>query len=596
MGILMKKKEGIQMKEWSLDALYTSYEDANFKSDFAKLDQVIEQCNAFAKELSHENEKDTLTTILHNMEEFQLLAAKLGSFVSLKQSTNTTDAQTVSFMNQLNQKCSCISKTMAIYHHYIAEIDNLDAYIEQDAYVKEYAYLLRTTKADAAYLLSDEVEEVISKMNISGGDAWSSLQSYLTSIVEVDYQGEKTTLSQIRNMAYDCDAQVRKTAYEAEIAAYDKIKDAVAFSLNNIKSQVNTECELRGFASPLDMTLHQSRMQRKTLDAMLEAMAAYMPKFHAYLKRKASLMGYTNGLPWYELFAPLGSDEQTYSIDEAKSYLLKHFAPFADDMADMIRTAFEDHWIDFFPKKGKVGGAFCANLPFIKQSRVLTNFDGTLGDIVTLAHELGHAYHGMMIEDQRILNTEYSMPVAETASTFNENIIMNAAIEEAQGELKVTLIDNQLQDLTQVMCDIYSRFLFEKEVFEKRKTKFMFADELEDIMLHAQRCAYGDGLDPNTLHPYMWICKSHYYSPALSFYNFPYAFGALFARGLIVKYQEKGEPFVNMYRNLLKATTVSCVEDVAKIADIDISDKSFWESSLQTCVQRIDEFLALSEK
>lgn len=595
-GYSNEKKEGILMNEWSLDTLYTGYEDENFKSDFVELDHVIEQCNTFAKALSHENEIVTLKTMLHHMEKFQLLATKLGAYISLRQSTNTADAQTVSLMSQLNQKCSCISKTMAIYNHYIADVDHLDSCIEQDAYLKEYAYLLKTTKEDSAYLLSDEVEEVLAKMNISGGDAWASLQKFLTSTVEVDYKDEKTTLSQIRNMAYDPDGQVRKAAYEAELAAYDKIKDAVAFSLNNIKSQVNTECELRGYASPLDMTLHQSRMKKATLDAMLEAMDEYMPKFHAYLKRKASLMGYTNGLPWYELFAPLGNDEQTYSVEEAKAYLLKHFTPFASDMADMMRAAFEDHWIDFFPRKGKVGGAFCANLSFIKQSRVLTNFDGALGDIVTLAHELGHAYHGMMIEDHRILNTDYSMPVAETASTFNENIIMNAAIDEAQGSLKVTLIDNQLQDLAQVMCDIYSRFLFEKEVFEKRKTKFMFADELEEIMLHAQRVTYGDGLDPKTLHPYMWVCKSHYYSPSLSFYNFPYAFGALFARGLIVKYKEKGESFVDMYRKLLKATTVSCVEDVAKMADIDITDKKFWESSLQTCVQRIDEFLALTEK
>lgn len=590
------------MNEWSLDILYKSYEDDTFKHDFAKLDEVIENCNAYAKKISDSQDckaKEivgiTLKTILQQMEEFQLLSSKLGAYISLRQSTNTTDAQTVSLMNQLNQKCSGISKTIASYNHYIASIEDLKAYIAQDDYLKEYAYLLRTTKEDASHLLSDEVEEVISKMNISGGSAWASLQEYLTSTVEVDYKGEKTTLSQIRNMAYDSDASIRKSAYEAELAAYDKIKDAVAFSLNNIKAQVNTECELRGYASPLDMTLHQSRMKKETLDAMLEAMDTYMPKFHAYLKRKAELMGYTNGLPWYDLFAPMGEDDKKYSVDEAKEYLLKHFTPFASDMADMMQSAFEDEWIDFFPRKGKVGGAFCANLPYLKQSRVLTNYDGALGDIVTLAHELGHAYHGMMIENHRILNTNYSMPVAETASTFNENIIMNAAIDEAEGKLKIALIDNQLQDLTQVMCDIYSRFLFEKEVFENRKTKFMFADELEEIMIHAQKVAYGDGLDPNFLHPYMWVCKSHYYSPALSFYNFPYAFGALFARGLIVKYQEEGETFVENYRQLLKATTISDVEDVAKMANIDITDKNFWESSLQTCAKRIDEFLELTK-
>ena len=396
-------------------------------------------------------------------------------------------------------------------------------------------------------------------------------------------------------MAYDSDAKVRKSAYEAELKAYDKIRDAVAFSLNSIKAQVLTECELRGFASPLAMTLHNAHMKQETLDALLHTMQSYMPKFHAYLRRKAELLGYKNGLPWYELFAPLGEETKTYRIEEAKEYLLKHFRPFAEDMADMMERAFDESWIDFFPRKGKVGGAFCANLSGVKQSRVLTNYDGALGDIVTLAHELGHAYHGMMIENHRPLNTDYSMPVAETASTFHENIIMNAAIEEAKGQEKITLIENQLQDLTQVICDIYSRFLFEKTVFEKRKDSFMFADELEAIMIETQKQAYGDGLDPDYLHPYMWICKSHYYSSGLSFYNFPYAFGALFARGLIVKYQEEKEAFVPKYRELLKATTVSSVEDVAAMADIDLCDEAFWTSCLDTCAQRIDEFLELTK-
>lgn len=583
------------MNEWSLDVLYKGYDDEAFRNDFKKMDTLIQRCTQAADQLSHTDETAALHSMLSLLEEFHTLADRVGHFISLKQSTNTSDGRTVSLMNQFSQKFSGITKANARFNRYVAEIEDLDACIEQDALLKEYSYLLHTIKEDSKYLLSDDVEEVLSKMNISGGEAWANLQEYLTSIVEVDYKKEATTLSQIRNMAYDSDPQVRKSAYEAELKAYDKIRDAVAFSLNSIKAQVLTECELRGFASPLAMTLHNAHMKQETLDALLHTMQSYMPKFHAYLKRKAELLGYKNGLPWYELFAPLGEETKTYRVEEAKEYLLKHFRPFAEDMADMMERAFDESWIDFFPRKGKVGGAFCANLSGVKQSRVLTNYDGALGDIVTLAHELGHAYHGMMIENHRPLNTDYSMPVAETASTFNENIIMNAAIEEAKGQEKITLIENQLQDLTQVICDIYSRFLFEKTVFEKRKDSFMFADELEAIMIETQKQAYGDGLDPDYLHPYMWICKSHYYSSGLSFYNFPYAFGALFARGLIVKYQEEKEAFVPKYRELLKATTVSSVEDVAAMADIDLCDEAFWTSCLDTCAQRIDEFLELTK-
>jgi len=290
----------------------------------------------------------------------------------------------------------------------------------------------------------------------------------------------------------------------------------------------------------------------------------------------------------------MGNNNKKYSAEEAKDYLIGLFKGFAPDLAEMVRCAFDDAWIDFYPRDGKVGGAFCAGIHPIKESRILTNFDGNFGDVVTLAHELGHAYHNFNIVDNSILNTSYSMPVAETASTFNENIIMNAAIAAAENDdVKLALIESQLQDATQIICDIYSRYLFETSVFENRSDSFMFPDELCELMLKAQKEAYGDGLDNSILHPYMWLCKGHYYSSGLSFYNFPYAFGGLFARGLYAKYMEEGKAFVEKYKKLLKATTVMSVEDVAKIADIDLTDKEFWKMGLESFAKQIDMFKEL---
>jgi pepF/M3 family oligoendopeptidase len=455
--------------------------------------------------------------------------------------------------------------------------------------------LLHQIKENSKYWLSDDVEEVIAKLNLSAGSSWNKMQSYLTSTLEVDYKDQVVTLAQIRNLAYSKDKEVRKEAYEAELKAYDKIKDAISFSLNNIKIQVNTICELRGFESPLDMTLNQSKMKKETLNALLEAMKEYMPKFHAYLRRKAEILGYQKGLPWYELFAPLGESDRSFTTEEAKDYLINHFNNFSKDIADMIKEAFDNEWIDFYPKKGKVGGAFCSNMPFVKESRILANFDGSLSDVITLAHELGHAYHGKMIQEHRPLNWDYSMPVAETASTFNETVVMSAAIKEASDQEKIALIESQLQDTTQIICDIYSRFLFESKVFDKTKSEFLFSDSLAEMMLEAQKEAYGDGLDHEFLHPYMWVNKSHYYSEGLSFYNFPYAFGGLFARGLYEKYMEEGESFLPKYQGLLKATTVSTVEDAAKVAGIDLENPEFFKMSLRSFSNLIDEFLELTK-
>ncbi|WP_246241017.1 M3 family oligoendopeptidase [Anaerocolumna sedimenticola] len=517
--------------EWSLDVLYKGYQDEAFIFDLKKFNELIQTIKGYVTTLKEHTEEIAVSAIISYLEEYTVLASKLSSYLFLRQSTNTTDSETTALLGKVEELDSTLSKEIAMIKKYIAKAETLDQLIETNEMLKGYKFFLEEIKKDAKFALSDEVEEVIAKLNLSAGSAWSMMQQYLTSTLEVDYNGEKTTLSAIRNLAYSNDPAVRKSAYEAELASYYKIKDAVAFSLNNLKSQVNTIVDLRGYKSALSMTLIHSKMKQETLDAMFTAIKEYLPKFHAYLRRKAEILGHKNGLPWYELFAPLGESSRTFTIADAKEYLVSHFRGFADDLADMIEEAFDKDWIDFYPHTGKVGGAFCDNLPYVKQSRILTNFDGTLSDVVTLAHELGHAYHGLNIQEHLPLNWDYSMPVAETASTFNETVIMNAAIKDAEGQEQLALVESQLQDVTQIICDIYSRFLFESAVFEKRKEAFLFSPVLEEMMLNAQKEAYGDGLDHSQLHPFMWICKSHYYRDSLNFYNFPYAFGGLFARG-----------------------------------------------------------------
>ena len=291
----------------------------------------------------------------------------------------------------------------------------------------------------------------------------------------------------------------------------------------------------------------------------------------------------------------MGKFTATYDAEEAGKLLVELFATFDAELADMVARAFEEEWIDFYPRSGKVGGAFCADVGAIGQSRILTNFDRQYGDVVILAHELGHAFHNQCVRPHRILNHAYSMPVAETASTFNECVVNTAAYARAESrEEKLALLETQLKNMTQVICDIYSRYLFEASVFEKREAQFLDADALCELMNQAQEQSYGEGLAPDCRHPYMWICKSHYYGP--TFYNFPYAFGALFARGLYTQYEKEGAAFVPKYKKLLYTTPIASVEDAAKVAGIDLTDKEFWRSALQSVAAQIDLFCTLVEE
>ena len=573
--------------EWSLKEIYPSFESEEFKRDFERFSNFREVFNS----LTLEDNLESIKAAIEALEEFSVLSSRLGNYINLTLTANTTDETANKYRTLFGNAYAALNSAYTKVYKFIGSVETD---ITSDENLKDYEFYFAEAKQQYKHLLSDELEDVIAKFSISGGDGWEQLFEAMTSGVEGEFKGEKVTLSEIRNMAYDADAAVRKEAYETELKMYDTIKEPIAFALNNIKQQVLTETSLRGFESPLAQTLEASRMSRQTLDALLEAIREYLPQFRAYLKHKASLLGHENGLPFYDLFAPIGESSRRFTIEESKEFLLENFKGFSEDLAQMTKEAYENNYIDFLPRKGKVGGAFCSNLPFIKQSRILTNFSGSLSDVVTIAHELGHAYHGLHIENHRVLNQEYSMPVAETASTFNENIVMNTVISEASDAEKVALLESQLQDTTQIIVDIYSRYLFESSVFENREKSFMFSKDLEQLMLDAQKEAYGDGLDPDAMHPYMWACKPHYYSSGLSFYNFPYAFGGLFSKGLYAIYQEQPEGFVEKYQELLRATTVTSAEDTAKVLGVDVTDSAFWKKALAQVADNIEQFIALT--
>ena len=575
------------MYEWTLEDLYPSFESQEFKQDV----EAYKALKGKFESLTLEDSVEGITQVLKLLEESTVLTGRLYNYIHLTLATDTTHETATQVEVQLAGVSADLQATYAKVSKFLGTIQTD---ITTDPFLAEYRYYFEEAKKDATHLLSDELEEVLAKMSISGGKAWSQLFDFMWSSAQGEYKGEVVTLSEIRGKAYDSDAEVRKSAYEAELKMYDAIKEPIAFSLNHIKKEVLTTSQLRGFESPLAHTLEASRMSRETLDALLEAIREYLPNFRKYLRHKAALLGHENGLPFYDLFAPVGNSSRTFTVEESKDYLIENFKTFSADLAEMTEEFFDKHYIDFYPRKGKVGGAFCANLPMIKQSRVLTNFTGSLSDVVTLAHELGHAYHGLHIENHRPLNQDYSMPVAETASTFNENIIMNTAIKESSDEEKIALIESQLQDTTQIIVDIYSRYLFETAVFENREQSFMFSKDLEEMMLSAQKEAYGDGLDQAYLHPYMWACKPHYYSTGLSFYNFPYAFGGLFSKGLYAIYQEQPEGFVEKYQELLRATTVSSVEDTAKVLGVDVSTPEFWKKALAEVAESIEAFIVLT--
>ena len=588
--------------KWSLKELYNGFDSKEYIEDYASLDSKVEEVSNWTNENleTMENPAEKIEQFIKSSMELSKSFSKLMSFASLTNSVEAKNEESLQYLDKLSVKYSQLTKPNVQFKKFIKNIDNLDEIINSSPLLKQHEFFLNQIKKESQYMLSEKEEILISKMSNTGSRAWSSLQNMLASTlmvdIEIDGEAKQLPLPVVRNMAYDKDPAVRKKAFEAEQLAYKKIEESSAASLNGIKGEVITTSELRGFESPLEETLFNSRMDKKTLEAMLTAMKEFLPVFQKYFKKKAELLGHKNGLPFYDIFAPMGEVNRSFTYPEAMTYIIDNFRTFSDRLADYTQNAYDKNWLDIEPREGKRGGAFCSNLHVIGESRILSNFNGSFSNMTTLAHELGHGYHGFNLKEETVLNAGYPMPIAETASIFCETIVVNAALKEASDEEALSILESSISDAAQVIVDIMSRYIFETELFERRKTHPLSVNEFKEIMIDAQKQAYGNGLDPNVLHPYMWVNKTHYYSAGRNFYNFPYAFGLLFSKGLYAEYLNRGESFVGEYDELLNATGKNNIVDVAKRMDIDVNNPEFFRNSLRLIEKDIEKFILLASK
>ena len=580
---------------WDLTVFYKDFDDPEFKDDLARLPKEIDAFTA-AIAAPAEDEVKKLVSLVHQEEALSNLFERLSLMIGLTLSVDANNKAANAAMAPLMRAVMGSSLASNAFSRYLASLENLDAIIDADDELKARAFALREAAENAKHQLPEALEKPVLKMQLSGGEAFSHLRDKLDATLLVDYDGKQIPLSAVRALAYDGDADTRRRAYEAELASYKKIELPMSFCLNNIKAEGETMAALKGYKGVLDMALAHSRMDEKTLEAMWTAIREALPELREYFKAKGRLLGHENGLPFYDLFAPVGQSTRTYTVEEARALLLDLFGKFCPEMGEMMRTAFDEGWIDMYPREGKSGGAFCSGYYAKNISRVMTNFAGSASDVSTLAHELGHAFNNRMLHHKPIMMTETPMPLAETASTFNETLLISQLLKTATPEEELTLLDSCLTEQTQTMVDIYSRFLFEQKVVAAQADHALDVDELKETMLWAQEQSYGDGLDPEYRHPYMWACKSHYYSTGVHFYNFPYAFGGLFARGLYARYEKEGEAFVPVYCDLLSRFGSDTIANVTASVGIDVTTPDFWREAVESVLVQVRRFVELADK
>jgi pepF/M3 family oligoendopeptidase len=522
------------------------------------------------------------TNELH--EQIRLVTAYLHTHIT----TDARNDRAAALQSQLQQALARLRTLSTRLYAWVASL-GADALIGASPMAADHAWPLRKAEIAAAHQMGETGEDLAAELNLTGGSAWAKLHGDVTARLTADVSDERLPITVVRNLASDPDPVRREQAFHAELAAWESVSVVLAAAMNGVKGEAVVLNRRRGWRDALEPALFSNAVDRQTLDAMHAAVRDSFPAFRHYLRAKARSLGHAGGLPWWDLLAPVGDPTASSTTwAEATELVREAFASYSPSLRALADRAFAERWVDAEARDGKRGGAFC--LPVRgDESRVLMNFGGTIDSTSTLAHELGHAYHNTNLADRTPLQRQTPMALAETASIFCETILFQAALGAADTDARrVALLDTDLTAATQVVVDIHSRFLFETAVCERRATRALSVAELNELMVESQLATYGDGLDPDALHPYMWAVKPHYYGAA--FYNWPYSFGLLFGLGLYARFREDPDRFRLGYDDLLSATGLGDAASLAARFGIDVRDEAFWTASLDVLRGRIDDF------
>ena len=592
------------LPRWSVADVHQSFDARSFSdamesagAGVTRLEALFEEHNVRAitsrAVLPNDGEAaDSVISTFNNVVEAQEI---LDAYIYATVSTDSRNERAQGLLSEMETLDARVSPLLARLADWVAALgtENL-ATVSTEA--RDHLGPLERLQARAEHQMSEAEEGLYSELGTTGSSAWGRLQGDLTSQLSTEVHlptGTKSMpMAAVRGLSTDPDLNVRKAAYEAEMRAWPTIAVACAAAMNSIKGEANVVNRRRKWKQPLDASLYSNNVSLATFNAMQSAVHASLPDFRRWMRVKAKLVGDTNGLSWWNLAAPLSISPGPISWDQGISLVKGAFASYSDRLSHLVDRSISEQWLDAEPREGKVGGAFC--MSFVDdRSLVLLNWSGSVDSAQVTAHELGHAYHNTQLAHRTALQKRLPMALAETASIFCETLVVEEGLSRLQGDDRLALLDVDLIGANQVVVDIHSRFLFETEVFARRQKRTLGVSELNEIMLSAQRDAYGDGLDQTTAHPHMWVLKPHYYGS--HFYNWPYTYGLLFGLGLYAQYQLDPEKFRDGYDDVLSRAGMDTAEQLGQAFGIDVTSESFWTASLDVLRARIQNYEQLAQ-
>lgn len=589
---------------WDLDVFFKGgSESEEFQQYLRETKGILNEFQQLVEQWEIPTNSKDYEEFLKIIDNFQLVSQKIrqaGAFVSCLQAQNMAD-------KKANELRSQVMELSAGLQHSLTQLDDKLTKINDDVWnellkvdgLSEIQFVLNERRINANEKLSKDEEALITSLSIDGYHGWGQFYDTIVSHIKIpvteDGETKELSAGQAFNKFSSENRELRKEVFKKWEEAWSKQGEYLAATLNHLAGFRLNVYKHRGWDDVLKEPLDYNRMTKETLNTMWQVITDYKDAFVKYLNRKAELLGLEK-LSWYDLDAPVGKSNGKISYQEGAELIIEQFSKFGEKLASFTKKAFEDRWIEAEDRPGKRPGGFCTSFPESKQSRIFMTYSGTPSNVSTLAHELGHAFHSFALRDVHPLNKNYAMNVAETASTFAEMIVADAAVKNASTkEEKIALLEDKIQRSVAFFMNIHARFLFETRFYEERKKGIVSFERLNALMEEAQKEAYCNALAE--YHPLFWASKLHFYITGVPFYNFPYTFGYLFSLGIYARALEEGKGYEEQYISLLKDTGSMTVEDLAKKhLNVELQKRDFWENAVKLCVADVEEFLQLTSK
>jgi len=519
------------------------------------------------------------------------------AFTGCLTSQNVHDKYARIVESRTRQIGASLASVMTAVDKYILDVpkDEWRLLLEADA-LRPLAFNLDERRIRAKDLMPAGLENLANSLSVDGYGGWGDLYNLVTGQLSItaEKDGKRLVLSpgQAQNRLADPDPAFRSHLMSRWEEAWAGTADLCALALNHLSGFRLALYKQRSWDSFLKEPLEINRMSRETLDVMWDTITQSKDRAKSYLQRKKRVLGLEK-LGWPDVDAPVGKSQAKMTYDQAAGFIVEQFGKFNPAMAEFAEHAFRHRWIEAEDRPGKRMGGFCTSFPVQKESRIFVTFSGTLGNTSTVAHELGHGYHQSLMFDLPPLAQRYAMNVAETASTFAEMLVADAAVKQAKGDERLLLLDDKLARAVAMLMNIHARFLFETRFYEARKKGVVSVERLNEMMAEAQKEAYAGALD--LYHPHFWASKLHFYITGTPFYNFPYTFGYLFSAGVYARALQEGPAFQAKYANLLRDTGRMKVEDLAqRHLDADLTKPEFWQSAIDSVLADLPEYMQLT--